>query len=434
MVRRVAAVSAVEPPPPSPPPPPPATLSGVLYETATAALEQIDSERGLRAIASHDEEPADVVPLHRFQWITPLADFLGDEEPDDDDSADWIIRDIIPRGEPCLLAGPPKSGKTWIAGDLGLCVAAGLPWVGFENTLREPARVLAILLEDSERRLRKRIWQLARGHGIDPRTLAETLSITRKPFGMPDRKTMGALTSELKAWKPRLVLVDNLTRVMAGDPNATKEAAEFGRAWMLLCQDAEASVGFLHHTSKAGPEGKKRSPQDRVRGSGDFVATARNVMVIDPLSDEDTDDKRSAIDVFGNLDLRRESFVLGYESTLAEDGRRLVRLVDLGDAKEVRAEVREQRKERKAVERKERRAAQADERADERAAMALHLALTRGSVSVSVLKEELGCSPSTASATLKHLRELGQLSSGGQDGHTITDAGRAQALKNRGVQ
>ncbi len=395
-----------------------------------ARHHDVESERSFDAFAARDahaDNPTstDESTPREPRWITPLIGFLGHEEPSDDDRDDWVIRDAIPRGEPSLLAGPPKSGKTWMAADLLLSIASGTTWLGsFENTMIEPARAFGVLLEDSERRLRKRIWQLARGRGIDPRLLQDTLSITRKPFGMPDRKDMAALTGELKLWKPAVVIVDNLTRTMAGDPNATKEAAAFGRAWMKLCQDSGAAICFLHHTAKAGTDDRrKRSPADRVRGSGDFVATARNVMVIDPLEIENGE-KRSIVDVFGNLDLRRESFVIGYESSDGADGRRSVRLVDCGDACDVKAEMREQRKARRSEVKESTGAAR------ERAA--LYEALTVGKVTADALVKAGVGSQGTASKVLTTLRERGHLARSAA-GHVLTPAG-SEALRSGGVQ
>src|SRR3979409_2468209 len=125
-------------------------------------ISTADLER--RSIA--DAEPptnGDAAPTRR--WITPLGDFLGPDEPDDDDSSDWIIRDVIPRCEPAILAGPPKSGKTWVLLDLAVVVATGMHWLqgAQQNTMGRPARVLALALEDGQRRLAKRVWELARG-------------------------------------------------------------------------------------------------------------------------------------------------------------------------------------------------------------------------------------------------------------------------------
>jgi hypothetical protein len=74
----------------------------------------------------------------RQRWTIPLAEFLGDEEPDDDDAEDWIIRDLVPRAEPVLWGGPMKGGKTWAALDLLMAIALGESWLGGSRTRSAP--------------------------------------------------------------------------------------------------------------------------------------------------------------------------------------------------------------------------------------------------------------------------------------------------------
>lgn len=376
----------------------------------------------IETFAARDREP---VPLHQGRWVRPLSDFLGTEEPEDDDAGDWLIRDIVPRAEPTLFAGPPKSGKTWVAADISIAVASGTDWVGNENTARGPRRVLAVLLEDSERRLRKRLWQLCRGRGISPTSLGAHLSITRKPFGIPDKMDRSALVSELKRWKPALVIVDNLTRTMIGDPNSTRDAAMFAREWLGLTQDTGATWMFLHHTRKefsgtpVGADGERQrgSALDRVRGSGDFPAAARNVVVIAPMRGDDTK-QVSQVEIGGNLDLKRSKFALGFERGDV-DGRPFVRLTDLGDPDMIRTEVKAKRATVKAeLTEHERR---------KRMLAALELANAAGTVSIPGLMMRAGCSQATAQRVLADLRERATpLLLKERHGHVLTDAGRTE--------
>jgi hypothetical protein len=284
----------------------------------------------------------------RARWIVPLDDFLGDQEPDDDDSLDWIIRDVVPRGEACLWAGPQKAGKTWAALDLAIAIALGADWLGkFTNTWGGPARVLCIFLEDNQRRLRKRLWELARGRYTTPRDplLREHLRISRTPLRLPDARDQRALAAELKQWKPALVVLDNLTRVMVGDPNSTREAAQFTRAWTELGEEAQCAVQFLHHTKKPIGDQKDLDPFDQIRGSGDFGATARNIIVSRQIQHET--EKLSEVRIRGNIDLQRESFVFRFERDLNPLGQRFAKLHDRGEVKEVKDQVQQKRKDDK---------------------------------------------------------------------------------------
>jgi predicted HTH transcriptional regulator len=76
----------------------------------------------------------------------------------------------------------------------------------------------------------------------------------------------------------------------------------------------------------------------------------------------------------GNLDLRRESFVLGFERTPSPLGKMMARLLDRGDV----AEVKEQGKQQKADERDAEKKRKAEEQYQKRKNAALELATKHG--------------------------------------------------------
>ena len=67
--------------------------------------------------------------------------------------SEMIIEDMVPQGL-TILAGAPKSGKSWLALDMGLAVAAGEPLLGKETI---GCGVLYFALEDRDSRLQKRL-------------------------------------------------------------------------------------------------------------------------------------------------------------------------------------------------------------------------------------------------------------------------------------
>jgi hypothetical protein len=296
----------------------------------------------------------------KVRWIAPLESFLGDEEPSDDDAEDWLIRDVVPRGEASMLVGPPKCGKTWAMLSLGLDVAMGRTWLGkFENTLGRPARVLILAFEDSLRRLRKRVWQLARAQGISPNdpALRAHLSVSREPLSLPGDER--AFAAELKAWQPDLVQIDNLTRVMVGDQNAIKDAKRFSDVWCKLCSDVGAAVQFLHHTSKVGPvrlaQRNEGDPFELVRGSSDLVASARHIVLTRPIDGELGDGaKLSDVRMRGNLDVGRDDFVMGFVREQRGD-RWVAALSDRGAGEVVHDELAAKRREKASASKAERR-------------------------------------------------------------------------------
>lgn len=366
-----------------------------------------------------DESRASAAQAKGARWVVPLDEFLGDEEPSDDDSQDWIIRDLIPRNEPMLWGGPMKGGKTWAALDLLISIALGESWLGrFENTVGEPIPVVGLFLEDNQRRLRKRLWELCRARNITPNhpLLRKNLRLSRAPMKLPDAKHQRRLTLELKAFGAKFCMIDNLTRVMVGDPNKTTDAAAFTRAWMEIGEEAQCGVGFLHHTKKPGSGDQKSvDPFDTLRGSGDFGATARNIIVTTPIRDDEGGQYMSEVRMRGNLDLRVDSFVLGFERTQMLDRWR-AKLIDKGEISDVRGEVSKNRKERKQTERASDFMAEVARREN----LAITIATQEGSVSQARLARELGVSsPRTVAPVLASLVRNGRLETAGVLGYRI---------------
>ena len=71
----------------------------------------------------------------------------------------FVVEGLLPRGL-CILASPPKYGKSWLVLDLCLRVAAGEPLLG-RQTNRGACLYLA--LEDSHHRLQERAAKLLAG-------------------------------------------------------------------------------------------------------------------------------------------------------------------------------------------------------------------------------------------------------------------------------
>lgn len=386
--------------------------SAILADFYPAA--EVLEETAAELARFNERSPApDTAPPRK--WVTALSAFLGDDgEPDEDDSPDWIIRDVIPRAAPMLFPGPAKAGKTWTAIDMAVSIATGQPWIGFENCLGRPGRVVVLCREDGVRRLRKRLWELCRARNVVPfeRDMIEHLVITTAALRMPgpDVQRFGR---ELRDWQADVVIVDNLSRVIIGDPNKTQDASNFAHAWYELGEISGAAVCFLHHTKKEqGDARKDADPFDAVRGSGDLVAAARHVVLAKPVIDETNPAvKRSEIRMRGNLDLRRESFVLGFERFADPRGRTVAAVTHCGDLDDLRAERRRFKQDQIAAAR--------DEENRVRRALAIQIVTRDGNVSQAKLATALGLSSRAVADLLNGMVEAGQLVRAGRSGYGL---------------
>jgi hypothetical protein len=247
--------------------------------------------------------------------------FLGDEEEADGDGQDWIVRGLILRAAPNIFAGTPKSRKTLLALHLMISIAAGFStWLGrFPIT---QTCVLVLAHEDSRRETRRRIWRLARGMGIDPRSLENTLRIADRsdPFHFDSPAEMARMTATLETWKPGVVLMDSLSRMHVGDENSKRDMNVVTDAWLTMAARYDLALVSIHHLVKIA---ETKSLILQLRGSGDIGAAVRHAVGI--ASDTKVPD-RSRIWTEGNQQYQPDPFDVDVIDDFTEQGKPTIRL------------------------------------------------------------------------------------------------------------
>lgn len=158
----------------------------------------------------------------------------------------WIVPGLIAEG--CgLLVAPPKIGKSWLALDIGLGVAAGGKVLGKLDVTPRP--VLYLALEDGHRRMQSRCRVLLGGGDI-PAGFEYAIDFADKV------EVMAVLGFWLDAHPDGLVMLDTLGKVM--DP-ARNGQTTYERDYKIVgdvkkATDAHPGSGaiIVHHTRKAG--------------------------------------------------------------------------------------------------------------------------------------------------------------------------------------
>ena len=182
----------------------------------------------------------------------------------------WAVPEILPEGV-CILAGKPKVGKSWLALDLALAVGAGGLALG--KIPVEPGPVLFLGLEDTARRLTKRLRILC------PEAPPSCVEI------MTECPRLGAggeiLLREWLEVHPaaRLVVIDTLARfrpaASAADTLYTGDYA-VGRYLGSLCADHQAAILLVHHTRKMSSD----DPVDMLSGTLGLAGGVDGFMVL----------------------------------------------------------------------------------------------------------------------------------------------------------
>ena len=191
----------------------------------------------------------------------------------------WAVPGIIPEGM-TVLAGRPKFGKSWLMLGLAYAVATGSKAWGFVDV--EKASVHYLALEDSERRIQDRIWQMEGYFDEYPENLHIYTDFPR--IGDEFAVELTRILDRDPA--TGLIIIDTLQKVRPvtggkrGNANLYQveyEDYEKIQKWSI---SAGIPVICVHHTRKGDPS-KSGNPFDEVSGSTGIQGVADTLIVCD---------------------------------------------------------------------------------------------------------------------------------------------------------
>jgi RecA-family ATPase len=178
----------------------------------------------------------------------------------------------IPVGDLTILAGNGGSGKTEIATQLLVAVAADLgDWLG---CVTEAGPALFLSCEEPEADIRDRVERICRHRNIDPHAieglhlhfpdLESTWLVTTDRAGKILRTPLlDALESWVAEHRPALVVIDSIAAVFDGEAIARRQVRSFLAMLRKIARDNETAIVLLDHPS--------------VRGMADGSGTANSV-------------------------------------------------------------------------------------------------------------------------------------------------------------
>jgi Bifunctional DNA primase/polymerase, N-terminal/AAA domain/Primase C terminal 1 (PriCT-1) len=181
---------------------------------------------------------------------------------------EWLIESHLEAGSTAVLYGPPGAGKTFVALDMALSVAAGLPWLG-QYPVKQGRAVYVVGENVHGIAMRVRAWQTAHP-GAD---LAD-FGVVPRPVRLLDETEAEALISRLVGEPPALVIVDTLARCFDGDENSAKDMGRLVRVVEQVSQETGAAVVVVHHVVK---DGKAERGNGALRGAVDTMLSLRRV-------------------------------------------------------------------------------------------------------------------------------------------------------------
>ena len=184
----------------------------------------------------------------------------------------YVLPGYIPEGL-TILAGKPKTGKSWFALDLAIAVASGRFTLG---TVKPPQDdVLYLALEDNPRRLKRRIAKiLGENTPWPPRLTLKTQWRRTDAGGIADIDEWAA-----EVENPRLVIIDTLERIRPmtnGKAQAYTSDYQAIEGLQKLAGDRGLAVLVVHHVRKMEAD----DPFDTISGTLGLTGAADTILVL----------------------------------------------------------------------------------------------------------------------------------------------------------
>jgi hypothetical protein len=179
----------------------------------------------------------------------------------------WLIEELWADEAVGIVGGEPKCCKSFLALDMAVAVAGGVPCLRRFATA-QTGRVLLFAAEDALHVVRQRLAGIADAAG---RVLADLdiHVITAPSLRLDVERDRDALTETIAELRPKLLVLDPFVRLHRIDENLSGEVAPLLAYLRELQRRFHVAVVLVHHARKGGA--KLRAGQ-ALRGSSEFHA------------------------------------------------------------------------------------------------------------------------------------------------------------------
>lgn len=179
----------------------------------------------------------------------------------------WLIEALWSDEAVGIVGGEPKCGKSFLALDLAVAVASGVPALR-RYGVPHPGPVLLFAAEDPLHVVRDRLAAIAEASGVDFDTL-DVHVITQPMLRLDLDADRQRLRQTVAALRPRLLVLDPFVRLHRIDENAAGEVAPLLASLRTLQRQLHAAVLVVHHARKGGD---RKRPGQALRGSSELHA------------------------------------------------------------------------------------------------------------------------------------------------------------------
>jgi hypothetical protein len=184
------------------------------------------------ALAEHERRIA------QFHWVQ-LRDLV--KRP----PASWLIAGILPHEEINMLYGASGAGKSFVALDMSLAIARGVPW----RDLAVKRGAVGWIAAEAEGSLRNRYIAYCKKHDLNVDTL-DNFAVLGAGVNLSDTVSIQMLADSAARFAPALIVIDTLAAASAGANENSSDMAVILANCRLVYRVTGATVLLVHHSGK----------------------------------------------------------------------------------------------------------------------------------------------------------------------------------------
>lgn len=215
-------------------------------------LLELEARAAAERQARKEDATAPAPAPLRFLSMAELEDAVAAEGP-----PRWLLRRLWPSAAYGVVSAEMKAGKSWLASDLAVAVAAGGKWLGMID-VDEPGPVLMFAGEGGQRNILRRLRAVAEYHEATVRDLPIVVC-ARVPH-LSKAEHLAVVAEQIARLRPKLVILDPLYLAARGAQSS--QLYEMGAVLeeiQHLCEPAGAAlVVITHHNRNKDAKGAAR--------------------------------------------------------------------------------------------------------------------------------------------------------------------------------
>jgi hypothetical protein len=249
---------------------------GTFYRTLEQIVAAYEAKAKAKAKQAHTTSDFSAaggsgMPAYKIKTASFL-ELLDDNEPD---PPEYIEPNFLGPGNFGLIAGPPKSQKSFLLTEMLVACATGGSFLGGAFTVPKPLKVFYLQAEMGRKLLKKR-FKMRTFLTPEQRSLLGQNMIVTERFHMLLDEAGVAMAAEIIRDRfpdgPDIIAIDPLANLFDGE---SEDKAPEVMAFLTQRVDAlrrmvnpTAAILMVHHSSKKNVDDMNRDPFVAIRGSG----------------------------------------------------------------------------------------------------------------------------------------------------------------------